>query len=126
VSILKRVEVYEDEVLDPLAMELKPRVQSHPYGPGAPFEAHGLGRYREQGVDEILHLKLLQALNTKSVPAPKGSTIVLATGDAKGGQFNQDGFLGAVREALKRGWTVELWSWRAGESRSSKVTGYAR
>jgi hypothetical protein len=70
----------------------------------------GIGRFKEQGVDEILHLKVLQALN-----AGKKGKIVLATGDARGGQFNRDGFLGAVREALKRGWGVELWSFDAGE-----------
>jgi hypothetical protein len=121
VSVLKRVEVYEDEVLDLLSMDLKPRAQAHPhsypasgFGFGSGFDRHGTRRYREQGVDEILHLKILQTLNTKSDPAPKGSTIVLATGDARGGQFNRDGFLGAVREALRRGWAVELWSWKAG------------
>ncbi|RSH93766.1 hypothetical protein EHS25_006414 [Saitozyma podzolica] len=123
VSVLKRVEVYEDEVLDPLSMDLKPRAQAHPqtgvgFGSGGGFDRHGTRRYREQGVDEILHLKILQTLNTKSDPAPKGSTIVLATGDARGGQFNRDGFLGAVREALRRGWAVELWSWKAGLSRA--------
>jgi hypothetical protein len=80
------------------------------------FHEGGSRRYKEQGVDEILHLKILQALNTKPTPAPKGSTIVLATGDAKGGQFNQDGFVGAVREAIKRGWMVELWSFSDGKS----------
>lgn len=79
------------------------------------FHEGGSRRFKEQGVDEILHLKILQALNTKPTPAPKGSTIVLATGDAKGGQFNQDGFMGAVREAIKRGWMVELWSFRDGK-----------
>ena len=109
-SVLKRVEVYEDEVHDSTAINLVPRPQVRISG------ANDIGsrRYKEQGVDEILHLKLLQALNNKPIPAPRGSTIVLATGDAKGGQFNRDGFVGGVREALKRGWAVELWSFRSG------------
>lgn len=110
VSILKRVEVYEEEVVDATATKLVDKPISQPNATHT-----GLRRYREQGVDEILHLKLLLALNQKETPAPKGSTVVLATGDAKGGQFNRDGFLGAVREALKRGWSVELWSFKAGE-----------
>ena len=110
VSILKRVEVYEDEVHDSTAMHLVPRPQVRISG----TNDIGSRRYKEQGVDEILHLKLLQALNNKPIPAPRGSTIVLATGDARGGQFNRDGFVGGVREALKRGWVVELWSFRSG------------
>ena len=109
-SVLKRVEVYEDEVQDATAMHLVPRPQTRISG----VQDVGSRRYKEQGVDEILHLKLLQALNSKPAPAPRGSTIVLATGDARGGQFNRDGFVGGVREALNRGWGVELWSFGAG------------
>lgn len=137
VSILKRVEIYSDEVVDSDAVKLVPKAGvSGSLGPAAGSSSGlrngvgaagvgagggggggtGLRRYKEQGVDELLHLKLLQALNSKSTPAPKGSTIVLATGDARGGQFNREGFVGGVREALKRGWAVELWSFSAGES----------
>jgi hypothetical protein len=114
VSVVKRVEIYEDEVRDSNAVKLVTKAMpSRPTGMGV----GGIGsrRFKEQGVDEILHLKMLQTLNTKSTPAPAGSTIVLATGDARGGQFNSDGFVGAVREALKRGWSVELWSFKSGE-----------
>lgn len=109
VSIMKRVEVYEDDQVTSSA----PSSLTHPR---ASLQGGGLRRYREQGVDEMLHLKLLQALNAKPVPAPEGSTIVLATGDARGGQFNRDGFVGAVKEAIKRGWAVELWSFSDGQS----------
>lgn len=105
VSILKRVEMYESEVVDSSAIKLvtKPQTQIR--------ENDGTKRYKEQGVDEILHLKILQTINA----APgKGRTMVLATGDARGGQFNPDGFVGAVREALQRGWKVELWSFKSG------------
>jgi hypothetical protein len=57
-------------------------------------------RYREQGVDELLQLKLLQAVSSVDVPPP-GSTIVLATGDGNVSQFNEEGFRGCVRTALK-------------------------
>jgi hypothetical protein len=75
-------------------------------------------RYREQGVDELLQLKLHQAIASVDGPPPTGSTIVLATGDGNVGQFNEDGFLGVVRTALKKGWKVELYAWEDGLSRS--------
>ncbi|KAJ3785010.1 hypothetical protein GGU10DRAFT_13027 [Lentinula aff. detonsa] len=77
-------------------------------------------RYREQGVDELLQLKLHQVLASIDGPPPKGSTIILATGDGNVGQFNEDGFLGGVRTALKRGWKVELYAWEGGLSRAWK------
>jgi hypothetical protein len=51
-------------------------------------------RYREQGVDELLQLKLHQALAATD-DVPEGATIVLATGDGNVGQFSEDGFLGS-------------------------------
>ncbi|KAH6903812.1 hypothetical protein BKA70DRAFT_1433204, partial [Coprinopsis sp. MPI-PUGE-AT-0042] len=77
--------------------------------PGTPAKV----RYREQGVDELLQLKLHQALADVD-NVPKGSTIVLATGDGNVGQFNEDGFLGPVRLALRKGWKVELYAWEDG------------
>ncbi|KAH9919468.1 uncharacterized protein BXZ73DRAFT_92068 [Epithele typhae] len=74
-------------------------------------------RYREQGVDELLQLKLHQAIADVDAP-PAGATIVLATGDGNVGQFNEDGFLGCVRTALKKGWRVELYAWEGGLSRA--------
>jgi hypothetical protein len=74
-------------------------------------------RYREQGVDELLQLKLLQAIASVDVPPP-GSTIVLATGDGNVSQFNEEGFRGCVRTALKKGWHIELYAWESGLSRT--------
>lgn len=74
-------------------------------------------RYREQGVDELLQLKFLQVVAEVDVPPP-GSTIVLATGDGNVGQFNEEGFRGCVRTALKKGWRVELYAWEGGLSRT--------
>jgi hypothetical protein len=70
-------------------------------------------RMREQAVDELLHLQILQTL----LFSPQPGTLVLGTGDAKGGQFNDLGFLGCVKLAVERGWKVELWTWRKGTSR---------
>ncbi|KAI0722121.1 hypothetical protein C8Q72DRAFT_787506 [Fomitopsis betulina] len=72
-------------------------------------------RYREQGVDELLQLKLHQAIADVD-EVPHGATIVLATGDGNVGQFNEEGFIGCVRTALKKGWRVELYAWEGGLS----------
>jgi hypothetical protein len=74
-------------------------------------------RYREQGVDELLQLKLHQAIADVDEPPPN-ATIVLATGDGNVGQFNEEGFLGPVRTALKKGWRVELYAWEGGLSKA--------
>ncbi|KAI0254546.1 hypothetical protein BJV78DRAFT_924410 [Lactifluus subvellereus] len=74
-------------------------------------------RYREQGVDELLQLKFLQVVAEVDV-LPPGSTLVLATGDGNVGQFNEEGFRGCVRTALKKGWRVELYAWEGGLSRT--------
>lgn len=75
-------------------------------GPSAP-KTPSAPRWVEQGVDEILHLKMCQSLIDTDVP----STMVLATGDGAEAEMS-DGFLAHVERALKRGWNVELISWR--------------
>ncbi|THH14771.1 hypothetical protein EW146_g5600 [Bondarzewia mesenterica] len=91
--------------------------ESEPGSHNSPRPGQPRIRYREQGVDELLQLKLHQAIADVDVP-PKGSTIVLATGDGNVGQFNEEGFLGCVRTALKKGWRVELYAWEGGLSRA--------
>ncbi|KAJ8116379.1 hypothetical protein OPT61_g2187 [Boeremia exigua] len=75
-------------------------------GPAAP-KTPSAPRWVEQGVDEILHLKMCQSILDTDVP----STMVLATGDGAEAEMS-DGFLAHVERALKRGWKVELISWR--------------
>ena len=60
----------------------------------------------EQGVDEILHLKILESIVDTDIPG----TIVLATGDAAQAEYSE-GFMAMAERALKKGWTVELVSW---------------
>lgn len=74
-------------------------------------------RYREQGVDELLQLKLHQAI-ADADQVPQNATIILATGDGNVGQFNEDGFIGCVRTALKKGWKVELYAWEGSLSKA--------
>jgi hypothetical protein len=61
----------------------------------------------EQGVDEILHMKMLESI----VDADKPGCMVLATGDAAVAEYSA-GFLEQVIRALKKGWTVELVCWK--------------
>lgn len=60
----------------------------------------------EQGVDELIHLKLLQsAMDTRA-----GGTIALATGDAAHAEYS-DGFKKNIERVLHHGWNVELYGW---------------
>ncbi|RDW67966.1 hypothetical protein BP6252_09362 [Coleophoma cylindrospora] len=61
----------------------------------------------EQGVDEILHLKILESV----VDCEEPSVIVLATGDGAEAEFS-GGFFRMVERALNKGWKVELVAWR--------------
>ncbi|CAG8541997.1 2812_t:CDS:2 [Paraglomus occultum] len=63
---------------------------------------------REQCVDELLHLKILQSLLEYHPPA----TLVLASGDGNDGEYFQGGFRKCVVMALNRGWKVEIISWQ--------------
>lgn len=64
------------------------------------------GRLTEQGVDEIIHLKIANALLDNEPP----QTLVLATGDGGAGDFGTS-FEAQVARALRLGWDVEIWSW---------------
>ncbi|KAI9682736.1 MAG: hypothetical protein M1829_006723 [Trizodia sp. TS-e1964] len=57
----------------------------------------------EQGVDEILHLKMMESLIDSATP----QIMVLGTGDAAVAEFS-GGFIKMVERALVRGWRVEL------------------
>lgn len=66
----------------------------------------------EQGVDEILHLKILESVVDAEAPA----TMVIATGDAARAEYS-DGFMAMAERALRHGWKVELVSWSANVSK---------
>ncbi|CAK7265117.1 hypothetical protein SEPCBS119000_001342 [Sporothrix epigloea] len=96
------------------------------YGPSSPPPPSSF-KIGEQGVDEILHLKMCQSLLDYDI-----GTIVLATGDAAEAEFS-DGFLKHAERALGRGWCVELLAWKMGISnawreleRKQKGTGLFR
>ncbi|CCG80891.1 Predicted protein [Taphrina deformans PYCC 5710] len=60
---------------------------------------------REQGVDELIHLKMMESLLDFETPG----VMVLASGDANIAQFSS-GFFNVVLRALGRGWKVEVWA----------------
>jgi hypothetical protein len=76
-------------------------------GPAATPKTPSAPKWVEQGVDELLHLKMCQSLLDTEVP----STMVLATGDGAEAEMS-DGFLAHVERALRLGWKVELITWR--------------
>jgi len=69
----------------------------------SPFEIE-----KEQCVDELLHLKILESLLDYHAPA----TLVLASGDGKDAEYFEGGFHRCVIKALERGWKVEIISWK--------------
>ena len=95
-----------------------PASANHPRAVQAPLVCgSGCMRYREQDVNKLLQLKLLQVVSTVDVPPP-GLMIVLMTGDGNVSQFNKEGFHGCMRTALKKGWRVELYAWESGLSQA--------
>ncbi|EKS9798989.1 NYN domain-containing protein [Burkholderia cepacia] len=75
-------------------------------------------RPRERGVDELVQLKIANALLDH--PAPQ--TLVLVTGDGNASEFGTS-FIEQIARALRLGWRVELWSWR--EQLSSRLVDQA-
>ncbi|KAJ8132589.1 hypothetical protein O1611_g1030 [Lasiodiplodia mahajangana] len=66
-------------------------------------------RNGEQGVDEILHLNMMNSiLDNMQEPG----TMILATGDAAQAEFSE-GFLEYASRALSQGWNLELVTWKA-------------
>ncbi|RAQ50821.1 hypothetical protein AFGD_002783 [Aspergillus flavus] len=112
-NILDRVHKVKQPTRRQLKYRKGPRAGAHDGGSGSETNDVPEERWVEQGVDEILHLKILESLLDTDEPA----TIVLATGDAAEAEFS-GGFMKMVERALRRGWTVELVSF-------SQVTSYA-
>ncbi|KAF1356490.1 hypothetical protein BDV97DRAFT_341912 [Delphinella strobiligena] len=69
----------------------------------------------EQGVDELLHLKMMESL----VDTKEPSTMVLATGDAAQAEYSS-GFMRMAERALDKGWKVEVVSWSRNISQAYK------
>jgi hypothetical protein len=74
----------------------------------------------EQGVDELLHLKMCQSA-LDAVPG----TAVIATGDAAEAEFS-DGFKANVERLLRQGWNVEIIGWSKGLSKAWKDSEFTK
>lgn len=77
-------------------------------------------KWVEQGVDEVLHLKILESVVDMDIPARSanegsGPIMVLASGDAAEAEYS-GGFLEMALRALKKGWRVEVVAWGASVS----------
>jgi hypothetical protein len=75
--------------------------------PAMPLLASSPEKWVEQGVDELLQLKMSHSLLDYDEP----SIIVLATGDGAEAEYS-DGFARMLERVLNRGWKVELVSWK--------------
>lgn len=75
----------------------------------------------EQGVDEILHLKMMESL----VDTEEPGIMVLATGDAAQAEYSQ-GFMKMTQRALQKGWKLELVSWSKNISQAYKKSAFRK
>jgi hypothetical protein len=71
-------------------------------------DSEGTGQTKEQAVDEILHLKIANALLDYDTP----QNLILLTGDGNKSDFDTS-FSDQVKRALRKGWTVDLYSWQS-------------
>jgi hypothetical protein len=115
---------YETNILSRVqkAKELTPRQKKYISPSGSGSETTKLfapEKWVEQGVDEILHLKMLESI----LDAESPSTIVLATGDAAEAEYS-GGFMRMVERALERGWVVELVSFKGNTSGAYKARAF--
>jgi hypothetical protein len=105
---------YEVSILERVVDTSKRTALGNPYSSDSATRTPQRERKKEQVVDEILHLKILECLLDVEKPA----TIVLATGDAAPAEFSREGgFLKCIQRALTRGWHVELVCWQKSMSR---------
>ncbi|MBI4314549.1 MAG: NYN domain-containing protein [Chloroflexi bacterium] len=65
------------------------------------------GNLVEQGVDEVMHLKIANVLLDYEPP----QKLIICTGDGNESDFGTS-FLQQAKRALKRGWHVDVWSWK--------------
>ncbi|ELR08231.1 hypothetical protein VC83_04527 [Pseudogymnoascus destructans] len=90
-------------------------------GSGGEAPLNAFKTVTEQGVDEILHMKMLESMVDTEYP----STMVVATGDAAVAEYSS-GFLRNVERALERGWKVELVAWKLSMSYAYRDKAFAK
>lgn len=78
--------------------------------------AHRLPGQGEQFVDDAIIAQINNAVLKFQTPPNPQHTLILMTGDGNQ-NLGRTNFLDCVDNALRRGWKVEVWSWRASTSR---------
>lgn len=123
VSALERVEKFkeakESDIEKYKRLGANGNITSSGSGGEAPLNA--FKTVTEQGVDEILHMKMLESMVDTDYP----STMVVATGDAAVAEYSS-GFLRNVERALERGWKVELVAWKRSMSYAYRDKAFAK
>ncbi|KFY67286.1 hypothetical protein V496_01656 [Pseudogymnoascus sp. VKM F-4515 (FW-2607)] len=123
VSALERVEKFkeakESDIEKYKRLGANGNITSSGSGGEAPLNA--FKTVTEQGVDEILHMKMLESMVDTDYP----STMVVATGDAAVAEYSS-GFLKNVERALERGWKVELVAWKRSMSYAYRDKAFAK
>lgn len=109
VSALERVEKFKEAKESDIEKYRRLGANGNNTSSGSGGEAplNAFKTVTEQGVDEILHMKMLESMVDTDYP----STMVVATGDAAVAEYSS-GFLRNVERALERGWKVELVAWK--------------
>ncbi|KFY23772.1 hypothetical protein V493_05655 [Pseudogymnoascus sp. VKM F-4281 (FW-2241)] len=123
VSALERVEKFKEAKESDIEKYKRLGANGNNTSSGSGGEAP-LNAYKtvtEQGVDEILHMKMLESM----IDTERPSTMVVATGDAAAAEYSS-GFLRNVERALERGWKVEIVAWRRSMSYAYRDKSFTR
>ncbi|KFY07512.1 hypothetical protein V492_07084 [Pseudogymnoascus sp. VKM F-4246] len=110
VSALERVEKFKEAKESDIEKYKRLRrasANNTSSGSGGEAPLNAFKTVTEQGVDEILHMKMLESMVDTDYP----TTMVVATGDAAVAEYSS-GFFRNVERALERGWKVEIVAWR--------------
>ena len=62
---------------------------------------------KEQGVDDLLHEKLIKTISYK-----ESGHIIIGSGDGQNGNYTDNSFYNICIEALEKGWYVTIVSWK--------------
>ncbi|OBT67399.1 hypothetical protein VE03_03098 [Pseudogymnoascus sp. 23342-1-I1] len=123
VSALERVEKFKEAKESDIEKYKRLGANGNNTSSGSGGEAplNAFKTVTEQGVDEILHMKMLESMIDTDCP----STMVVATGDAAVAEYSS-GFLRNVERALERGWKVELVAWKRSMSYAYRDKAFAK
>ena len=113
---------YETCILDRVEKEVTPEKESSTSASSGSETSvsRKKTRYVEQGVDELLHMKMLE-----SIIDYEPSTVVLASGDGAPAEFSM-GFFHVILRYLMLGWTVEVVAFRNNLNKNYRDAAFRR